>query len=271
MTIQVEQPVAGRTTDAICRQIDEEHVRVDGRDLTLPVQIADCSVLLNDFFVDAVAAQRLLEGTGLTAARVLPGRSVLLLMAVDYRDSPLGAYGEVAVLLSAYPPGEGNRLWFGGAMSSLMMSLPYFVYRMPVDQEFTAHAGRFIWGYPKYLAKIDTQFEGERARAQLTQDAEFVVSFEAAAVPRAGGDGKEGASLSDRTGWNLTYRDGRLRRIPAKLGGSGIGWRLGGAPPSLGENHPLALDLRALGLPKRPLLSASSVRMRMTFGVAEPV
>src|SRR5262249_38887167 len=121
----------------------------------------------------------------------------------------------------------------------------------------------------KYLAKIDMQFEEETARAQLTQDGEFVVSFEARAVSSPGGDGKEGGSLSDRTGFNLTYRGGRLRRGPPKLRGRGIAWRLGGAPPSLGETHPLALDLRALGLPKRPLLSASAARTRMTFGVPE--
>ncbi|HEY2735779.1 MAG TPA: acetoacetate decarboxylase family protein, partial [Polyangiales bacterium] len=235
-----------------------------GRDLTLPMEIADCSLVLNAFSVDANVAQALLVGTGLTIARVLPGKAVLLLMGVAYRDNPLGDYNEAAILLSAYPPGEAKSSWISGALSSLAMGVPYYVYRMPVDQEFTTHAGRFLWGYPKYLADIDVKFEAERAHTRLTQDGQFVLSFEATAV----NDGSSGTRLRDQTGMNITWRNGQLRRIPATLGGRGIAWRLGGVAPELGD-HPLALQLRALGLPKRPLLSASSTSMQMRFGVPE--
>jgi hypothetical protein len=266
VTLLFEQPVAGRATDDISRRVDTEQYRVDGRDLTLPIAIADCSLLLNVFTVDAVAAQRLLEGTGLTAARVLPGKGALLLMGVAYRDNPLGNYNETAMLLAAYPPGEAKRSWIGGALANLVMRVPYFVYRMPVDQEFTTHVGRFVWGYPKYLAQIDVEFDGESASTRLTQDGEFVLSFQAAAVPEG-----RGTSLRGRVGSNLTFRDGQLRRIPATLGGTGISWHIGGTAPEVGEHHPLALDMRALGLPKRPLLSASSPHAQMTFGVPEPL
>jgi hypothetical protein len=265
MNIESEQPIGGRATNAICQYIDPEHHRVDGRDLSLPMEIKDCSVVLNAFSVDATAAQALLDGTGLAAARVLPGKAVLMLMGVSYRDNPLGDYNEAAVLISAYPPGEAERSWLGGALSSLLMRVPFFVYRMPVDQEFTAHAGRFLWGYPKYLAQIDVAFDDERASTRLTQDGEFVFSFQA--VSR--GDKSKGASFHNRKGFNLTWRDGQLRRIAATLGGSAVAWRLGGVSPRLGERHPLALQLRKLGLPKRPLLSASSAFTHMRFGVPE--
>ncbi len=265
MYVESEQPIGGRATNEICQHIDPEHHRVDGRDLSLPMDFADCPLVLNAFMVDAAAAQTLLDGTGLTPARVLPTKAVLMLMAVQYRDSPLGDYNEAAVLVSAHPPGEAKRSWIGGALSSLLMRVPFFVYRMPVDQEFTAHAGRFLWGYPKYLAKIDIAFDGERASTRLMQDSEFVLSFQAASR----GEKSKGASLSDRTAYNLTWRDGQLRRIAATLGGSGIAWRPGGVPPELSEHHPLALELRKLGLPKRPVLSASSALTRMRFGVPE--
>jgi hypothetical protein len=264
MNVATEPPIAGRATDEICQRIDDAHHRVDGRELSLPMEIADCSLVLNAFSVDANAAQTLLEGTGLTIARVLPGKAVLLLMGVAYRDNPLGDYNEAAILLSAYPPGEAKSTWIGGALSSLAMRVPYYVYRMPVDQEFTTHAGRFLWGYPKYLADIDVSFEGERASTRLTQDGKFVISFESKAVS----DAARGTRVRDQTGMNLTWRNGQLRRIAATLGGRGIAWRLGGVAPELGD-HPLAEQLRALGLPKRPLLSASSMSMQMRFGVPD--
>jgi hypothetical protein len=269
MLAAAEQPVAGRATDPICQQIDAEHHRVDGRELSLPMEIADCSLVLNAFSVNAVAAQELLEGTGLSVARVLPGQAVLLLMGVAYRDNPLGDYNEAAILLSAYPPGEAKSSWIGGALSSLAMRVPYYVYRMPVDQEFTTHAGRFLWGYPKYLANIDVAFEAERASTRLMQDGELVLSFESKALANVAGESTRGASLSGQTGLNLTWRNGQLRRIPATLGGRGIAWRIGGTAPEIGDHHPLALQLRKLGLPKRPLLSASSTSMHMRFGVPD--
>jgi hypothetical protein len=127
------------------------------------------------------------------------------------------------------------------------------------------HAGRFLWGYPKYLADIAVQLEGADASTRLTQDGKIVLSFHAPAVSEP----TRGATLSDRTGVNLTLRNGQLRRIPALMGGRGVAWRLGGTPPELSEDHPLALDLRKLGLPKRPLLSASSLHTHMRFGVPE--
>jgi hypothetical protein len=265
MNIESEQLIGGRATDALCQRIDPEHYRIDGRDLSLPIEIADCSLVLNAFTVDAKAAQKLLEGTSLTAARVLPGKAVLMLMGVQYRNNPLGDYNEAAVLISAYPPSEAKRSWIGGALSNLLMRVPFFVYRMPVDQEFTAHAGRFLWGYPKYIASIDITFKDRRAHTRLTQEGAFVISFQAVSK----GEKSKGTSLGNRTGYNLTWRNGQLRRIAASLGGSGIAWRLGGEPPELGEHHPLALELRMLGLPKRPLLSASCARMLMRFGVPE--
>ena len=269
MSMESEAPIAGRATNDICQRMDAQHHRVDGRELSLPMDIERCSLMMSGFTVDAKAAQRLLDGTGLTAARVLPGKSVLLLMGVDYQSNPLGNYNEAAVLISAYPPGEGKRTWMSGAFSSLRMRVPYFVYRMPVDQEFTIHAGRFLWGYPKYLAQIDIRFQDKAASTQLMQDGQLVVSFEAPATTSPDDETPQTANSRVQTGWNLTWRDGQLRRVEATMGGRGLAFRMGGKPPEIGERHPLAMELRELGLPKRPLFSASLKWAQMTFGVPE--
>lgn len=267
MSQEPEQPVAGphgvRATNDVCRQLDDTRYLVDGRELSLPMDIHECTLVLNAFAVDADQAQALLEGTGLSAARVMPGRAVLLLLGVDYRDNPLGNYREAAVLLSAYAPDQHVRTWLGGALSMLMFRVPYFVYRMPVDQELTTHAGRFLWGYPKYLASIEVEREAGAACARLQQDREPVFTIRA---PAARGAGRR---MRERTGYNLTLRGDRLRRIPGTVAGDGLVVRAGGTPPELGDNHPLALELRRLGLPKRPLMSASLAHARMRFGVPE--
>jgi len=235
------------------------------------MEVADCSIVLNAFNVNARAAQQLLDGSDITVARVLPGKASLLLMGVDYRDNPLGDYNEAAILISAYPQREAKGTWMKGAFLGVQMRVPYFVYRMPVDQEFTTHAGRFLWGYPKYLADIAVEFQDQRASTHLSHHGEHICSFQAPAVSTKARDQHEGRRLSNRVGCNLTLRNGQLRRITATMGGRGFAFRLGGTPPELGEHHPLAQDLRKLGLPKRPILSASLAHATMTFGVPEEI
>jgi hypothetical protein len=46
---------------------------------------------------------------------------------------------------------------------------------------------------------------------------------------------------------------------------------LGGEMPTIGDEHPLARELRALGLPKKPLFSMSMTEMRMQFDPPESV
>ncbi len=51
---------------------------------------------------------------------------------------------------------------------------------------------------------------------------------------------------------------------------SGVRTRIGGATLQLGT-HPIAEELRHLGLPRRALVTSSIPDLRMTFGNAEAV
>jgi hypothetical protein len=66
----------------------------------------------------------------------------------------------------------------------------------------------------------------------------------------------------------LAVRDGVLWRTPSVMHGEGVGTRLGGATLTLGR-HPIADELRSLGLPKRALLSTSMEHMRAEFEAPE--
>ncbi|MDH5672507.1 MAG: acetoacetate decarboxylase family protein [Myxococcales bacterium] len=269
--LRSEEPIVGpdgaQDTEALCQRLDAQRYRIADRELELPLDIADCSLLINAFAVDAAAAQSLLGDSGLRAAHVLPGRAVLLLLGVDYRDNPLGDYDEAAVLLSVASETAGQGGWLGGALSALRQKLPYYVWQMPVTQPFTAHAGRFLWGFPKYLADVEVRFEDGRARARFELDGELIFAIEAPAVA-APVQGRQ--RLSEQAGEVVTLRHGQLQKVLGHTGGSGLRMRPGGKAPQIGESHPMARQLRALGLPKRPLASASLSLAHMRFDVAEP-
>jgi hypothetical protein len=64
--------------------------------------------------------------------------------------------------------------------------------------------------------------------------------------------------------------DGVTRRTPFTSRATGVRGGPLGATLAVGDRHPMAQDLRSLGLPKRPMLSTIIGNMAATFGEAEP-
>ncbi len=79
-----ERPVTSekgtRATDDVCETLGEGRYRIDDRDVTLPVVVRSCAMLLNAFLVDAKAAQRLIDPTGFTVHQAMPGKGFFQLM-----------------------------------------------------------------------------------------------------------------------------------------------------------------------------------------------
>ena len=69
---------------------------------------------------------------------------------------------------------------------------------------------------------------------------------------------------------SYSFADGVLRRTTWTTSSEGNAGRVGGASLILGD-HPMAAELRSLGLPKRALFSSSAAQMRASFAGAEIV
>ncbi|MBI2168037.1 MAG: acetoacetate decarboxylase family protein, partial [Actinobacteria bacterium] len=122
---------------------------IQGRPVAIPVEVRDARQWAAQFLVPADAAQAVIGDTGLQVARPFPGRAMLALAVVDYRDTDLDAYHEVAVSFvvrhhdAPAVAGEGELLrefWSG--------KVGAYIHQLPVDQTFTLEAGVLIWGFP---------------------------------------------------------------------------------------------------------------------------
>ena len=140
---------------------------------------------------------------------------------------------------------------------------------LPVDQEFTCAAGRDIWGFPKGVTSIDideappgTRRAGSGTTVRLVDDGAHVLTLTMASGGRI--------RLPSQAPPSYSFADGVLRRTEWTTSSSGTTGRPGGATLVLGD-HPMADELRSLGLPKRALFSSSAASMRATFGGARPV
>ena len=227
--------------------------------MNVPVQIRTADQHMAMFSVDADAAQRLIDYSGLQVCRYRPRRAIVVLMLMRYVDGDLGPYLEYGTNVMVNPPGSNasglRALRAAGAL----------IHHLPVDGAFTLEAGRRIWGYPKVMADFTVR-DGRRFGFDVSIDGRPAVGMEfrpGLPVPPA---------FTARPQRHPTYShlDGVTRKTHGELRLSGVRYRAGGVSLRLGD-HPYAKELASLGLPKRAVLSGSAANVQMTFGDAEEV
>lgn len=253
-----EHSQGGVGTDESCEQLGADSYRIQAIPVTLPVEVRKAANAFATFVVDRRAAQAWIEGTGLELLEIWPGKALMQLIGVDYEDNDLGNYNEAGIAFYVREPGSAKGLPLLTAVADFCRGKALsYIHLLPVDQEFTMHAGRFIWAYPKWLAKIDFRRENGMFTSSLYDQGRLVFSFSC----RSGGK----ASFRDQRQPSLAWRKGALYRTLGIATGKGVRFSPGGDVPQLGE-HPIADRLRDLGLPKKPLFSGSIESLSMSFG-----
>ncbi|OMC40435.1 acetoacetate decarboxylase family protein [Mycobacterium sp. IS-1264] len=230
---------------------------IAGTVLTMPVRIRKATQHMAMFSVDAGAAQRMIDYSGLRVCRYLPGRAIVVLMLMHYIDGDLGQYHEFGTSVMVNPPGSD------ASGPRALQSAGAFIHHLPVDQPFTLEAGTKIWGYPKVMADFTVR-EGRQFGFDCTVDGQLVIDMEfGRGLP---------FSLTPRQQEQRTYshRDGVTRETAFEHTLDGVRTRFGGVRVRLGD-HPYAKELATLGLPKRAMLSSSVEDVQMTFGDAQEI
>jgi hypothetical protein len=241
-----------------------------GRTVTLPVEVRRAAQWGVQYLVPAAAAQRIVSPTGLEVTGPIPGRALLALAVCRYDDTDLDPYHEVAVSFLVRPhdapePGSAAQR----ARELVAGSVGVYIHRLPVDQEFTCVAGRDIWGFPKWVASIEIDEPagvgprpGSGTLVRLHDDGGHILSLAIAAGGRL--------RLPSQAPPSYSFADGTLRCTKWTTSSEGTAGRVGGATLVLGD-HPMADELRTLGLPRRALFSSSAAQMTASFGGAEVV
>jgi hypothetical protein len=235
---------------------DSQHT-VAGTVLTMPIRVRKADVHSAMFTVDADAAQRLIDYSGLRVFELRPGRAVINLLLTRFVDCDLGQYNEFSFCAMVRPPGSDVRGLRGFGTAGT------FVHRMTVDGAFTLEAGRQIWGYPKVMADFTVR-DGNPFAFDVSVDGSLVAEMEVSrGLP---------VPMPSKPQSLLTYTslDGTTRETAAEQLSSGLRARIGGASIKLGD-HPIAKELASLGLPKKAFASMSIANADMTFGDATEV
>lgn len=231
---------------------------IQGRTIKLPVEVRDADSWAAQFLVPAKAAQAIVDPTGLEVAQPLPGRALLNIAFVDYRDTDLDAYHELAIAFLVRPNTAIGGSTVDRVREFLRGDVGVYIHQLPVTQTFTLQAGQDIWGYPKFLANIDIIEGNGRVTCRLDHEGVRVLELrvhEGGPIP-----------LPQRPLPTYSLRDKVLRRTEW-VQRADTRARLGGAAIELGP-HPIADELRTLGLPKRAFMTSTLRNMQAEFAAA---
>jgi Acetoacetate decarboxylase (ADC) len=232
---------------------------IAGQAVTMPVKIRKATQRAAMYSVDADAAQRMIDYSGLKVCRFRPRRALVVLIVMRYIDGDLGQYWEYGTNVMVNEPGSD------ASGLRALQSATAFVHRLPVDQAFTLEAGTTIWGYPKVMADFMIR-EGRQFGFDMSIDGQLAVGMDfRPGVPIP-------STFISRTQEHptYTYRDGVLRETLGAFSLTGVRYRLGGVQLRLGD-HPYAKELAALGLPKRAMMSTSADNVEASFGDAKEI
>jgi hypothetical protein len=223
---------------------------IQGKKITMPVVVRDAGSGSAMFMVSSEAVQKLIPGDAFRVVEAAPGQTQCVLVIVDYRDNDLGDYDEVGIVFFVHPANGGPE------------DAGTYIYKLPVTQEFTREAGYEIWGFPKTVEDIQFEYSEGRASCSLSMDGQHVFTL---SLPRG-----EGVPAEETHPLGYTYIDGVPHRTETSMG-SGSTLVTPGSDHielTLGT-HPIADDLRSLGLPAPALLSSWMEHMSGTFEAPE--
>ena len=227
---------------------------IEEQTVVLPVRIRDAASVYASFLVPASAVKRFLPAD-LTPLQTIPGRATCTIVGVDYRDGDLGKYHEVGVCFLLRP-----RHRRGPDLVAMMRNqAPAYIHRLPVTTSFSCDAGRQIWGFPKDVMDIELTDTDAARTVTLRDQGRLVLRLSA---PRGGRKRFSDVEVDAMGSWG-----GPVRVTPAQMAGEGVKAAFRGGHIELGD-HPIADELRSLGLPKRPLVAGAIERFTGSFGEA---
>jgi hypothetical protein len=216
-----------------------------GLRIELPVCYYNWSAMMAHFPVPTAAVQRLLPTRKLKPVQLVPGKAILSMAAMEYRQiADVAPYNEFGIMVPVLYEGGINIMGLPLILPHWFKRFGLYVHHLPVTTQAARDFGVEIWGYPKFVAEITFEDMGQARRCRLRAEGKEILSLEMKKLP---------TSARAMDFYSYTIKDGQLLRTRIQTQGQyGIARFRGGASCALGD-HPIAEELRALGMSRAPV------------------
>jgi hypothetical protein len=219
----------GAMDESFFAGIEITELEILGRRVRFPVRYYDGATMGASFLAPVDNVRPILPSDKLVPLEPVSGMAVVSMSAMIYgRVEGLAPYNEFGVMVDCLYKKDSDDPGLPGA----------YVYQLPVTTEEARLGGVEIYGYPKFLAEIDSE-DQDGMRCCRVHAGREIVTLQVSAAPTA---------LRSWESWTYTVKDGQLvRTLIQSRGQIGGSQAPGGATFALGD-HPVAEQLRALGI-----------------------
>jgi acetoacetate decarboxylase len=222
-----------------------------GRVVRFPVRLLQAADGRACFHVPVHLARRIIPAE-FEPANFGYGNTRLELFFLHHKESDLGRYQHAGIVVWVRPAHRPSA------------EPGYYFALEGVDQTFTWEAGRAIWGYPKIMAEVSIQYFEGTARGRIAVNGRNVFTL---TVPRKGRDATSDVPIVTYTLLHdRPHQTVFLRSSEGEL----INYETKSVDLELGD-HPLALELKAMGIPRPPFFVQWSERMWGRWREPEPM
>jgi len=194
---------------------------------------------------------------------MVPGIGMIQLTAYEHRDSDLGPYNELSVVIPVYSPRFPAIPVYNLYRTARIKEVHNFLYRRAADSEDAVRILREHHRWPMFPASIEFSEEGDWVICEVKEGGELVCRLRGRRIP--------------------TQRRGRVRvliytpdlprpqRADINPEESGTSRETGQVELTLGTTHPLAVELSAVLKSTRPRIYNYGPRWQfILYGPEEP-
>lgn len=227
--------------DEFFADIKFEEIEVSGRSIRVPFVYYDFSRISALFTAPISSISKVLPSDFLIPFEYQPQTTIVTFIAYQYRKMEGGPpYNEFGIMVPTIHT-EKN--------------LPgLYVTHLPVTTELARWMGVEIYGFPKFIADISFEDGENSCKSQVSMAGENVLSVEVKTME---------TTFQSREVFTYTVlNDNIVRSLIQFQGFIGTSNDEDGASIQLGD-HPIAMEIEALGFDKKPLSYTYSPNMQM--------
>jgi len=179
------------------------------------------------------------------------GKALCLICAFEYRETTVGAYNEIGLAIQVKRKGTSPSLFRLARDIRQQEEQALWIVNLPVTTKEAKAAGFEVWGYPKYVTRIYTDFAADHTHATLEN--EFTLKM--------GNPG--GLSIKGQPFVNFTLNEGHLIRTIIEVDHTVRLGTAGTVKLEILGDGPTANSMKTLGLAESsPTLIFRADRMR---------
>jgi hypothetical protein len=199
------------------------------------------------FAADFSQIRALMPSDRLHPVRLPGGRAIVGIFAMNYYETTVGPYGEVAVAVPVVYGSKAPPPLIPLLLESNYPGFGLLILHLPVTTLAARDGGRGAWGFTKFTSDMVFTLTPEFMECRLSEGEMHILTLRVA---------RQGMALRERKPI-ITYsvKEGRLvRTIIPQIGSQRLALRPRGSSLELGD-HPVAQSIRELGLSDRPFIS----------------